>query len=210
MGRLWFALAYGVLVTLLACGEQGPAGGPNATLAAAVDRTLAAQSFQVRLIVTDGPEQRVSQVEYAAPDRVRIRLRPSGETVWIAGDTYYATPNEPTRFVLVETACENALEVAVPALGILGHATDVRWNGPNLVFRSGDGAGMTGQARIKDGYLASLLLRYRLPDVNRTLIEQYSFSRFGDDISIVRPDASSIAQDAPNQGPPVPCPEAHA
>jgi hypothetical protein len=211
MGRLRAALAYGFLVVLLACGEQGAAGGPNATLAAALERTLAAESFQVRLVVTDGPERRVSRVEYAAPDRVRIRLRPSGETVWIAGDTYYATPNEPARFVLVETACENALEVALPALGILGHATDVRRNGPNLVFRSDDGVGMTGQARIEDGYLASLLLRYRLPDVDRTLIERYSFSRFGDDISIGRPDASSIAQGAaPNQGPPVPCPEAHA
>jgi hypothetical protein len=67
---------------------------------------------------------------------------------------------------------------------------------------------MTGQARIEDGYLGSLLIRYDLPDVNRKVIERYSFSRFGDDISIERPDASSItrSQGAPNQGSPVPCP----
>jgi hypothetical protein len=211
MGKLRSALAFGLLVMLLACGEQRIDRGPNATLAAAVERTIGAESFRVRLTVTDGREQRVSQVEYAAPDRVRISLRPRGETVWIGGDTYYATPEEPNRFVLVETACENTLEVAIPALSVLRDVTDVRRNGPNLVFRSDDGAGMTGRARIVDGFLASLLLRYELPDVDRKVIERYSFSRFGDTISIARPDESSItaAQGVDsNQGSPVPCPEA--
>ena len=211
MRKLRSALAFGFLAMLLACGEQRADLGPDATLAAAVGRTIGAESFQVRLTATDGREQHESLVEYVAPDRVRIRLRPLWETVWIGGDTYYATSEEPNRFVLVETGCENTLEVAVPALSIVRDATDVRRNGPILVFRSDHVAGMTGQARIENGHLASLLLRYDLPDVNRRMIERYSFSRFGDNISIGRPDASLITgtQGAtPNQGSPVPCPEA--
>jgi hypothetical protein len=144
-----------------------------------------------------------------APDRVRIRLSPRGETVWIGGDAYYATPDQPNRFVLVETSCENTLEVAVPALDILEHVTDVRRNGPNFVFRSDRDVAMTGQAEVEDGYLASLLLRYRLPDVDREVIERYSFSGFGGSISIRRPDASSIRGAAENRGSPVPCPDEH-
>lgn len=211
MRKLRSALALGFLAMLLACGEQREDLSPDATLAAAVGRTIGAESFEIRVTSTDGPEQLVSQVEYVAPDRVRIRLRPLWETVWISGDTYYATPEEPNRFVLVETGCENTLEVAVPALSIAQNATDVRWNGPNIVFRADNVAGMTGQARIENGHLASLLLRYDLPDADRRMIERYSFSRFGDNISIARPDASLITGTqgaAPNQGSLVPCPEA--
>jgi hypothetical protein len=208
MGRLRSAFALGLLATLLACADQGADRDPAVTLAAAVERTIDAESFQIRLILIDGRERLVSQVEYAAPNRVRIRLRPRGETVSIAGDTYFATPEEPNRFVLVKTGCENTLEAAVPALDIVRDATDVRRNGPILRFRSGDFAGITGQARLEDGYLASLLLRYKLPDVNRSVIERYSFSRFGDRISIRRPDASAVTSSqeaAPNQGSPAPC-----
>jgi hypothetical protein len=213
MAKPGSALALVVLATLLACAEQRADRSPDATLAAAVARTNAAGSFQVRMTVTDGRDQHVSLVEYVAPDRVRIKLRPVGETVWIAGDTYYATPDEPGRFVLVETGCENALEMAVPALGIVRDVTDVRRNGPIFTFRSANVARMTGQAEIENGHLGSLLLRYDLPDSNRKMIEQYSFSRFGDDISIRRPDASLIQDSqeaAPNQGSLVPCPEAQA
>lgn len=207
MGTLRSASALGLLVILLACGEQRSDAGPAATLASAVERTIGAESFQVRLTLTDGGRRLVSHIAYAAPDRVRIRLRPRGETVSIAGETYYATPGDPQRFVLVDTVCDNTLEVALPALSIVRHATDVRRNGPNFVFRSSDVAAVTGQARLADGYLSSLLLRYELPDVNRKMIEHYSFSRFGDEILIRRPDAASIAgTQAPNQGSPVPCP----
>jgi hypothetical protein len=204
------SLAIGFLFVLVACGERAD-HAPDATLAAAVERTLAAGSFQIRSTVTDGQDRLVSTVEYAAPDRVRIRLRPIGETVSIAGDMYYSTPEEPNRFVLVETGCETALEVAVPALGIVRDATDVRRNGSIFLFRSEDVAAMTGQARIEDGRLVSLLLRYELPDVNRRMIERYAFSRFGEEISIEPPARSSIVR-APggpaDQESPAPCPDA--
>jgi len=204
--RLLSPVFVSFLLVLVACAEQGPPV-PDATLAAAAERTVGAESFRVRLTVTDGREQHESQVDYVAPDRVRIKLRPRGETIWIGGDAYYATPERPARFVLVETSCENPLQVAVPALDVLGHATDVRRNGPDFVFRSSRDVAMTGEARIEDGYVASLLLRYRLPDVDRTVIERYSFSGFGRSTSIRRPDASSVRGAAPNQGSLVPCPE---
>ena len=188
-------LAVGVLATLLSCGEQAADRTAAVTLKAAVERTIEADSFQARLISTDGGEQRVSRFEYEAPNRVRIRLRPHGETVWIAGDAYYAMPREPGRFVLVETGCSDALEAALPALSIVHDATEVRRKGPIFVFGSDEGEGITGQARLEGGVLASLLLRYQLPDVNRKVIERYVFSRFGDAISIRRPDASSIARE---------------
>jgi hypothetical protein len=204
------ALAVGFLFVLVACGERVD-HAPDAALATAVERTLAAESFQIRLTVTDGRDRLVNTIEYAAPDRVRIRFRPIGETVSIAGDMYYSTPEEPGRFFLVETRCENPLEVAVPALSIVRAATEVRRNGSILVFRSDDVAEMTGQARIADGYLVSLLLRYELPDVNRRVIERYAFSRFGDEISVEPPAASSIVR-APGSpasaGSPAPCPDA--
>lgn len=204
--RLRSSVFVSFLLVLVACADQG-APGPDATLAAAAERTVGAESFRVRLTVTDGREQHESQVEYVAPDRVRIKLRPRGETIWIGGDAYYATPEQPARFVLVETACEIPLRVAVPALDILEQATDVRRNGPNFVFRSDRDVAMTGRARVEDGYVDSLLLRYRLPDVDRTVIERYSFSGYGGSMSIEPPDASSVRSAAPNQGSPVPCPE---
>jgi hypothetical protein len=207
----WFrsALAVGFLTMLLACGEQSVDRGPGATLAAAVERTLAAESFEIRSILTDGREQHVSEVEYVAPDRVRIRLGPSSQTILIGGDTYLSTPEEPDRFVHVETRCDSMLEVAVPGLSIVREATEVRRNGRIFVFRSAAVEGMTGQAWVNDGHLASLVLRYKLPDVNRRMIERYSFSRFGSNISIEPPPASSIlpaAGASTKQVPPAPCP----
>jgi hypothetical protein len=201
------ALAIGFLSVLLACGEQSADRGPGATLAAAVERTLAAESFQIRSILTDGRERHVSDVEYVAPDRVRIKLRPSSQTIMIGGHTYLSTPEEPDRFVHVEAECESMLEVAVPALSIVREATEVRRNGPVFVFRSDAVEGMTGQARVDDGHVASLLLRYQLPDVDRRIIERYSFSRFGADISIDPPPAASIlpAGASSKQVPPAPC-----
>jgi hypothetical protein len=209
MGWARSAVAVGFLSVLVACGEQSADRGPDEMLAAAVERTLAAQSFQIRSLLTDGREQHVSEVEYVAPDRVRIRLRPASRTILIGGDTYLSTPEEPDRFVHVETRCDSMLEVAVPALSIVREATEVRRNGPVFVFRSDAVEGMIGQARVEDGHLASLLLRYELPDVNRRMIERYSFSRFGANISIEPPPASSIVPDAggsPKQVPPAPCP----
>jgi hypothetical protein len=202
-------LIAGVLSVLLACAEPSADRRPGAALATAVERTLGEESFQIRLTLTDGRDQHVSRVEYVAPDRVRIKLRPSGQTIWIGGSTYFSTPEEPGRFILVETRCDSALEVAVPALGILREATEVRRNGPIFVFRSDAVDGMTGQARVEDDHLASLLLRYELPDVGRKVVERYSFSRFGEDFSIEPPPASSVARApgaSPNQASLAPCP----
>jgi hypothetical protein len=209
MGWARSAVAVGLLSMLTACGDQSADRRPDEMLAAAVERTLDAESFQVRSILTDGREQHVSAIEYVAPDRVRIRLHPSSQTILIGGDTYLSTPEAPHRFFHVETRCDSTLEVAVPSLSILREATEVRRNGPVFVFRSDAVEGMIGQARVADGHLASLLLRYELPDVNRRMVERFLFSRFGADISIEPPPASSIvpaAGGSPEQVPPAPCP----
>src|SRR5688572_14412154 len=172
----------GSLALLVACAEPGDPPGPNGALAEAVERTLAAESFRIRSTVVDGPDTYVSQIEYQAPDRVRILRRPSGETIWIGGDTYFSIPGRPNRFDLVKTGCEDTLEFAVPALHAVREASAVRRNGPVISIRSEEAEGMTGQVRVEDGRLASLLLRYELPDVDRRVIERYAFSGFGRDV----------------------------
>jgi DNA-binding NarL/FixJ family response regulator len=54
------------------------------------------------------------------------------------------------------------LEAAVPALGVVQEATEVRRNGSVFSFRSSEVEGMR-EARIADGHRATLLLRYELP-----------------------------------------------
>lgn len=198
----------GSLALAVACAEPSARPDPNGALAEAVDRTLAAEAFRIRSTVIDGPDTHVSQIEYQAPDRVRILLRPSGETIWIGGDTYLSVPGQPDRFVLVETGCDSTLQAAVPALGVVSEASVVRRDGPVISFRSEEVEGMTGKARVEDGRLASLLLRYELPDVDRKLIERYAFSGFGREVSIERPPAASVSSTSeatPNQGGPAPC-----
>jgi hypothetical protein len=209
MRRTRIALVVGSLALLVACAEPSADPDPNGALGEAVERTLAAESFRIRSTVIDGAETHVSQVEYLAPDRVRILLRPSGETIWIGGDTYFSIPGQPGRFVLVETGCDNTLETAVPALGVVGDASAVRRNGPVISFRSYEVEGMKGQARIEGGLLASLLVRYEFPEVDREVIERYGFSGFGRDISIEPPPASSVSTASevpPVQRGPAPCP----
>ena len=207
MKRTRIALVVGSLALAVACAEPSTPE-PNSVLAEAVERTLAADTLWIRSTVIDGPETRVSQIEYQAPDRVRILLRPSGETIRIGADTYYSVPGQPDQFLLVESGCEIKPEIAVPALGVVNEASDVRRNGPVFSFRSPEVAGMTGQARLTDGLLASLVLRYELPDVGRRLVERYAFSWSGREVSIKAPPASSIASTSeadPNQGGPAAC-----
>ena len=207
MRRTPIALVVGSLVLLTACAGPNVDPAPNGTLAQAVERTLAAETIRIRSTVVDGPDTHVSEIEYQAPDRVRILLRPSGETISIGGDTYFSIPGQSDRFVLVETGCEAPLEVAVPALGAVRSASEVRQNGPAFSFRSHDVEGMTGQARVEDGLLASLVMRYEFPDVDREVIERYAFNWSGRDISIEPPPASSVStsEPLPNQGRPAAC-----
>jgi len=208
MRRIPIALVAGSLALVLACAERSPVPGPNGALAEAVERTLAAESFRIRSTVIDGADTHVSQIDYLAPDRVRILLRPSGATISIGGDMYFSEPGQPGRFVLVETGCATPLELAVPALGVVRDASAVRRSGPVFSFRSNEVEEVTGQARVEDGVLASLLVRYELPDVDRKVIERYAFSRFGRDISIEAPPASSVSTTSeapPNQGGPAAC-----
>jgi hypothetical protein len=193
-------LVVGSLMLAAACAEPRAAPDAGAALSEAVDRTLAADSFRLRSTVIDGADTRISQIEYEAPDRVRILLRPSGETISIGGDTYFSVPGEPGRFVLVETGCDAALETAVPALGVVREATDVRRNGPTLSFRSDEVAGMTGQARLRDGRLVSLVLRYELPGVDRRVMERYTFSWSGRAVSIEPPPASAVSSTSEASG----------
>ena len=207
MRRTQIALVVGSLALAVACAEPSPPD-PKGALAEAVERTLAAETFRIRSTVIDGAETHVSQIEYQAPDRVRFLLRPSGETIRIGPDTYFSLPGQPDRFVRVETGCETTPEVAVPALGVVNDASDVRRDGPVFSFRSSQVEGMTGQARLTDGLLASLVLRYEFPDVDRRVIERYAFSWAGRDVSIEAPPASAIASTSealPTQGGPVAC-----
>jgi hypothetical protein len=213
MRRTTSLVAVGIIAGLLSCAEQGRDRGQEEALAAAVERTLSAESLHIRAILVDGGEQHVSDVEYVAPDRVRIsRLRPSSQTIVVGSDMYISTPEEPNRYLHVETRCDSALEVAVPVLTILRQATEVRRDGPIFIFRSDAVNGMIGQARIQGGHVTSLLLRYDLPDVNRGIIERYSFSRFGADITIAPPPTSTILPSgaSQNQGSPAPCPVSDA
>lgn len=179
-------------VAFLSC-SQGVGREAKTTLINAVERTLGASSLHIDTVATYEGEDHEAQVEYVAPDRVRLVLPFSEESIFIGKDQYFSEPDEPDRFLQVESPCVVTLDVAVPALAAIREAEDVRRVGGAFIFSTSGEAAIGGEARIDDGYLVSLVLRYELPDLNQTVEERHTFSQYGDDISIDPPPSSHVS-----------------
>jgi hypothetical protein len=213
-GTRW-VVTVSVGIAFVSCG-QGVGREAKTTLVNAVERTLGASSLRIETVATYEGEDHEAEVEYLAPDRVRLVLPSSEESIFIGKDQYFSEPDEPDRFLQVESPCVVTLDMAVPALAAVRDAADVRRVGGAFIFSTSGEAAIGGEARIDDGYLVSLVLRYELPDLNQAVEERHTLSHFGDDVSIEPPPSSQVSP-APgpgefpgviviDQGSPPPCP----
>lgn len=190
-GTRW-VVTVSVGVAFVSC-SQGVGREAKTTLAKAVERTLGASSLHIETVAIYDGEEHEAEVEYVAPDRVRLVLPLSEESLFIGRDQYLSEPDESDRFLQVKSPCVVTLEMAVPALGAVREANDVRRVGSAFIFGTGGEAAIGGEARIDDGYLVSLILRYELPDLNQTVEERHTFSHYGEDISIEPPPARHVS-----------------
>ena len=209
------AVTVSVGIAFVSC-SHGVGREAETTLADAVERTLGASSLHIETVATYEGEDHEAEVEYVAPDRVRLVLPFSEDSILIGKDQYFSEPDDPDRFLQMESPCVVTLDMAVPALAAVRDADDVRRVRGTFIFSTRGDPAIGGEARIDDGYLVSLVLRYELPDLNQAVEERHTFSHYGDDISIEPPPSSHVSPapgpaDFPgviviDQGSPPPCP----
>jgi hypothetical protein len=185
-----------VLLLLLAagCSSGSPDSDPKATLLQAARRTLAADSFHIETVATYDGEDHRAELNYVAPDRFDVRSYGKGAaaTVSIGRDRYDSDSEDVHRFYVSRSPCDVTIGEFVPALGAILYAKDVRFSRGNYTFTiDGDAE---GEARIVEGYIASLTFRWELPHLKEGVVEHHTLSRFGDkDISIEAPPSGQVS-----------------
>lgn len=81
-----------VITSILALGLLSPAlsfAGPKEEVIASVDKFLAAKSYHAAMTIGAGKGP-ATEMDFVAPDRVRVRMGPIGEQI-IVGNTAYTT-----------------------------------------------------------------------------------------------------------------------
>jgi hypothetical protein len=189
------------LVVAAACDQQEADTRAEQTLSQAVERTLAADSFHIDAVQTYEGKDHEGEVDYVAPDRVRLTFPPSEESIFIGRDMYFSQLEQPDRFVWSESPCETTVDLAVAALAFVQEVDEVRLVGDTYVFSTAGEPAVSGEAHIEDGLLKSLLVRYEIPgDVDEQVVERHTFTRFGDDISIEAPPPEQVTRESGSMG----------
>jgi hypothetical protein len=88
--------------------------------------------------------------------------------------------------------------------------------GALVVLTTAGVATTNGEPRVEDGYLSSLVLRYRPPELNEEVVVRHTFSAYGEAISIDPPPPGQVTRESAsggfpgvidvNEGSPAPCP----
>jgi hypothetical protein len=183
-----------LLLLASACDEHEADTHAEKTLSQAVERTVAADSFHIDTVATYEGEAHEAEVDYVAPDRIRLASSPPSDvSLYIGQDMYFSEPDDPDRFLRLENPCETTVSFVVSALAVVQKAEDVRLVGGTYVFSTGDPT-VSGEARVEDGLLSSLVVRYEIPvgDLIEHVEERHRFSRFGDDLSIEAPAPEQV------------------
>lgn len=206
------------LVLLLfasACSCNNPTDA-DLDLLSAVDRTMTAESFHVTLVQKlEGVQQAVGS-DYVAPDRFSTR-GVGTRTLVVGTNQYISEPDDLDRFSLMRLPCPVTIDEVFPAFASLSEAEAISRVGGTYIFKIDALAeGARGRARIEDGHLVSLSLHFTLPLFgDEPVEEQYTFSDFGDPMSIERPPPSRVVDDSRFEdgipfylydGSPAPCP----
>ena len=200
------ALAVAVALAAACDGEPKARGGDDA-LRGGLEETLASPGFHIEGAFRLPEETFELNGDYVAPDRVKIESSGSdghSVSIYIGSDAYFSEPDDADRFTRSQLPCGAAVHTVIPALGLVRGAEDVRTDGDRFTFvaRDNDGAPVDGEARIADGYLVELGLRYRLPRLGDAVEERWVFSDFGRVVSIEPPTPDRIV-DEPDAGGPV-------
>jgi hypothetical protein len=211
-------------IVVLLGGMTGCEGGGRSfdatpALIAAVERTIASDSFHIettQIVESQGTFH--GDGDYIAPDRLSIFISGPGAatTIIIGRDHYVSEPERTDRFSHWRDPCSISIDVFIPALDLVRGATDVSASGETYVFRAeGSLSEAEGEARVENGYLSSLRLRYEIPELGDQVEERWVFSRFGDaDVTIEAPSEAQVinelVEDVPSistyEGSPAPCP----
>jgi hypothetical protein len=184
-----------VIVLLAACSSETRSLEKRG-LREALDRTLAADSFHIRLRTISDELDVAGEGDYVAPDRLSLTLS-GGEvrsTMIVIGRDHYDTdPVDPARFTRWTDPCPVTLEVMLPSVAMVQDADVVDVDEDIFAFTvDGAASGIRGEARVVGGYVVSLRLSYSLQTGDR-VEERYEFSDFGAPAAVEAPaDATPI------------------
>jgi hypothetical protein len=193
----WAAIALGFGLAASCAGGSQEA---KSALLDAAERTRSAGSFHVESEVTLPDGKQRGEADYVAPDR--FRLQGFGErastTIHVGRDTYVDAG--PETFFHFKEPCDFGVETFIPALAFARLAENVHRVGDTYTFGMDGEGNLEGEARVEDGYLVSLTVRYDLLVVDGRAEEQHTLSDFGSDIRIEPPRASQIEEEGPQNG----------
>jgi hypothetical protein len=152
--------AIGVLVA--GCGDDSPemssaARGFAEELSAAVDRTLALDSFRIVGSTEAGDASQEYQASYHAPDRAQLVSFDGTITIYDGDEIYTTTPDADGRFVRIPAGDSGAqpVEQLLRPLHMLEAATHVRRE-PDRYVVGLEGADEVIEAEIEDGLVTHI------------------------------------------------------
>jgi outer membrane lipoprotein-sorting protein len=173
----------------------------KATLLDAAERTRSAESFHVESEITLPEGKQRGEADYVAPDRFRMQGFGEGAstTIHVGRDTYFDAES-PETFFHYKEPCDFGVDTFFPALAFARLAEDVHRVGNTYTFQMEGEGNLEGEARVEDGYLVFLTVRYDLPLLDAQAEEQHTLSDFGSGIRIEPPPASQIEEEGPQDG----------
>lgn len=184
------AIVFGLL--LGGCAEHAAVADadPAVTLRRAVARTLDAKSFHIDGTIEFGDNEETGEIDYVAPDRFRSVEHGPGSTIRIVvGTDSYVSPGSGYPFTVSHIPEFSLVELVEP-LGALRTADDVKLVGGSYRFTISDSIGQVvgeGEARIEDGVLASVSVRFGSVELRMV------FSDYGADFVIDPPKVGAPA-----------------
>jgi hypothetical protein len=189
-----------VLALGIALGASCAGGSQDAkaTLLDAAERTRSAESFHVESEITLPEGKQRGEADYVSPDRFRMQGFGKGAstTIRVGRDTY-VDAESPETFFHYREPCDFGVETYFPALAFARLAEDVHRVGNTYTFQMEGEGNLEGEARVEDGYLVFLTVRYDLPLLDARAEEEHTLSDFGSDIRIEPPPASQIEEEGP-------------
>ena len=189
-----------VLLASNCAGETAP-GESDSVLSAAMEKTLSAEGFHIEGRFRFEGEEIESEGDYVAPDRMAMSSSDGTApsiTIVIGRNHYSSEAEDPNSFRLWDMPCEVGVDTFIPAFAVARDAEGVRTGRGVFTFRAdgNEGTPIDGEARVTDGYLTGLTLRYTLPRINESVEERWTFSDFGTTIRIQPPPKEQILQDS--------------
>lgn len=186
-----FALILLLVAAGCGSGSEAAGSGDTADLHAAVDRTLAADSFHIELSSASPDAGGTASIDYNAPDRIRTVFEDGTRSI-IVGDTVYLSDFErPDHFLSSKRSGSAAADNLLLFLRAIREARPVNKIGDEFVATLGDNEG-TARVLVRDGYVVRL--RMHSGSGEGRLDATYEFSRFGSADTVSPPPADTVSE----------------